>query len=125
MIAWNHGIATHYRPVTTIDAGPQEHDVPTIGPRGTLVRSCRSRSRDMKLNLEDKGSTNRGLGGEEGEREGDGVGDREEAWDFVLQVEVYGFTGGASVVEVGGDAILRLWKEKLRPALSGTVHLSL
>ncbi|RWW70717.1 hypothetical protein BHE74_00021591 [Ensete ventricosum] len=54
MIALGHGIATHHRPITTADVGPQEQDVPIIGPRGTLVRNCRSRPRDMKLSLEDK-----------------------------------------------------------------------
>ncbi|RWW53581.1 hypothetical protein BHE74_00039914, partial [Ensete ventricosum] len=38
--------------ITNGDAGPQEQDVPTIGPRGTLVRSYRSRPRDMELSLE-------------------------------------------------------------------------
>ncbi|RRT72048.1 hypothetical protein B296_00019746 [Ensete ventricosum] len=35
-------------------AGPQEQDVSTIGPRGTLVRNCRSRPRDIELSFEDK-----------------------------------------------------------------------
>ncbi|RWV89187.1 hypothetical protein GW17_00048680 [Ensete ventricosum] len=54
MITWDHGIAIHHGPITTADTGPQEQDVPTIGPRGTLVRNYRSRPRDMKLSLKDK-----------------------------------------------------------------------
>ncbi|RZS25144.1 hypothetical protein BHM03_00058308 [Ensete ventricosum] len=60
MIAWDHGIVTHHRPITTADAGPQEQDVPTIGPRGTLVRNYRSRPRDMKLSHKDKVDLKRG-----------------------------------------------------------------
>ncbi|RWW58745.1 hypothetical protein BHE74_00034360 [Ensete ventricosum] len=30
IIAWDHGIATHHRPITTTDAEPQEQDTPTI-----------------------------------------------------------------------------------------------
>ncbi|RWV78307.1 hypothetical protein GW17_00060741 [Ensete ventricosum] len=60
MIAWDHEIVTHHRPVTTADAGSQEQDVPTIGPRGTLVRNYRSRPRDMKLSHKDKVDLKRG-----------------------------------------------------------------
>ncbi|RZS12507.1 hypothetical protein BHM03_00044023 [Ensete ventricosum] len=59
MIAWDHGNATHHRPVTTGDVGLQEQDVPTIGPRGTLMRNCISRPKDMELNLEDKADLKR------------------------------------------------------------------
>ncbi|RWW56538.1 hypothetical protein BHE74_00036739 [Ensete ventricosum] len=59
MIAWDHRIVTHHRLVTTADAGHQEQDVPTIGPRGTLVRNCKSRPREMELNLENKADLKR------------------------------------------------------------------
>ncbi|RWW56732.1 hypothetical protein BHE74_00036536 [Ensete ventricosum] len=45
--------------LTTADAGPQDQDVPTIGPRGTLVRNCISQPRDMELSLEDKADLKR------------------------------------------------------------------
>ncbi|RWW36655.1 hypothetical protein BHE74_00058304 [Ensete ventricosum] len=53
MIAWDHRIVTHHQLVTTVDAGSQEQDAPTIG-RGSLVRSCRSGPGDMEFGLEDK-----------------------------------------------------------------------
>ncbi|RWV84948.1 hypothetical protein GW17_00053301 [Ensete ventricosum] len=55
MIAWDHD----HCPVTTTDARPQEQGMPTIGPRGTLVRNCISRPRDMELSLEDKADLKR------------------------------------------------------------------
>ncbi|RWW80399.1 hypothetical protein BHE74_00011261 [Ensete ventricosum] len=54
MIAWDHEIAIYHHPVTIADAEPQEQDVPTIGPRGTLVRNYISRPKDMELSYEDK-----------------------------------------------------------------------
>ncbi|RZR91768.1 hypothetical protein BHM03_00019953 [Ensete ventricosum] len=54
MIACDHRIETHHCPVTTADARPQEQDAPTIGARGSLMRSCKSGPRDMELSLEDK-----------------------------------------------------------------------
>ncbi|RWV77170.1 hypothetical protein GW17_00062043 [Ensete ventricosum] len=53
MATWEHQLETHHRTITITDVGPQEQDAPTIGARGSLIRSCRSRPRDMELSLED------------------------------------------------------------------------